>query len=105
MQDNFYLNKKSEIYEKKILEKYPSAAIIWRDNNTGYMRIGFKDWSPKDKIILLLGNRKENTVWTNSTTFTSYLQSYGIIDNTCFESEYRGIFNIIECFLVEFKNI
>ena len=104
---NKYLIVKTNIIIQKLKDNYKDQDIVTMciEEDPGNIRIGFKQWGPDSKIILLVGNKDEPSYWINNVNFKTSVNNNGSINPDNITKEIDDLCIIINNIMHDYKNI
>ncbi len=100
-----YLSVKTDIFIKKLKEKYPQIVVMCVENDPGNLRVGFREWGVESKIILLLGNKNQNSHWVNNVDFKTDVKNNDTLSCESFNKEFEEFCVVIDNLSNDFVNL
>jgi hypothetical protein len=100
-----YLTVKTEIFIRKLKEKYPEIIAMCIDNDPGNLRVGFREWGIESKIMLLLGNKNQNSHWVNNVVFKTKVKNNSSLSCESFNKEFEDFCVVIDDLMIDFRNL
>ncbi len=99
-----YLKVKTKVIVKKLEEKYPDIVTMILEKDPGNIKIGFKQWGPDHRLILLLGNKGQSSFWMNNLNFKTNLSCNGQIEAGNFNDEFEQLCKVIDQAIIDFAS-
>lgn len=100
-----YLSVKTDIFIKKLKEKYPDLVAMCVENDPGNLRVGFKEWGVNSKIVLLLGSKNQNSHWVNNVDFKTNVKNNSKLSCESFNKEFEEFCVILDNLMDDFRNL
>jgi len=99
-----YLTVKTNVLTKKLQDKYPDIVILNKENDPGNMRVGFQQWGPESKILLVLGNKDQPSFWINNVAFKTNVTNNGQVGPGNLNKEFDEYCKIIDKLIMDYAN-
>jgi hypothetical protein len=91
-----YLAIKTNTFMQKLKEKYKNIVIMCIESDPGNLRIGFQNWEPNHKIVLVLGGKNEQSFLINNVSFKNSIKNNGSIEPNNLNKEFEDLCIIID---------
>jgi hypothetical protein len=99
-----YLTIKTKVIVGKLKNKYPDIVTMDFEKDPGNIRIGFQQWGPDSKLILLLGDKDKNSMLVNNVDFETSVPNVNQIYCGNLNHELTQIYEIVDRLIIDYSS-